>query len=100
VWGWQIRADRRRALEFLRLTRAGRSGLTLTGSGRTTVTTPPLFRGVRRVRLSGTGATAAARPDARGRIRFTVDLGRAHTTQEYRPDAPSKRVTRTVRFRR
>src|SRR4051812_22786344 len=43
VWGWHVEADPARALEFLRMQDAGRSGVTLVGSGKTLVTTPPVF---------------------------------------------------------
>jgi S-formylglutathione hydrolase FrmB len=53
IWGWHVDADPARALEFLRMQSASRSGLTLAGSGTTTVTTPPLFPGLRLVDVSG-----------------------------------------------
>jgi S-formylglutathione hydrolase FrmB len=78
VWGWHVDADPTRALEFLRL-QAGRAGVTLEGSGRTTVTTPAWYRGLEAVDVDRT-ATA---PKADGRLRFVVDLGAAHTVQQY-----------------
>jgi S-formylglutathione hydrolase FrmB len=95
VWGWRVTADPDRALEFLRLKGVGPTGGTFTGSGRTTVTTPPLFPGLRRVDVNG----RATAPDTQGRIRFTVDLGAADTGQEYRPGSTTKTTTRTVTFR-
>lgn len=71
VWDWHVETDATRPLEFLQLRKAGAGGVTLVGSGTTTVATPPLFRGLRRVDV--TGATPAA-PDRAGRVRFTVDL--------------------------
>jgi S-formylglutathione hydrolase FrmB len=97
VWGWHVSADPRRALEFLRLDEVSAHGLTLIGSGLTTVTSPPLFRGLRRVGLSG-AAPAVAAPDAAGRIRFTVDLGPADTDQQYTQGARTAQVSRTVSF--
>jgi S-formylglutathione hydrolase FrmB len=97
IWGWHVDADRKRALEFMRMDRVSRHGLTPTGSGTTTVTTPPLFRGVKRVDLDGATAPVA-RPDSAGRITFTVDLGPADTDQEYTPGATTTQTTRAVRF--
>lgn len=97
VWGWHVNADPKRALEFLRLDRVSGRGLTLTGSGTTTVTTPPLFRGVKRVDLEG-ATSAFATPDPAGRISFSVDLGPADTQQQYTPGAQTTQTSRTVAF--
>jgi hypothetical protein len=97
VYGWRVRADPKRALEFLDLSHAGRRGLRLTGSGLTTVTTPPWFRGRHRVRL--TGATRKrVTPDNAGRITFQVDLGSPDRQQQYTLGAVTKTTTRTVTF--
>jgi S-formylglutathione hydrolase FrmB len=98
VWDWHVVADPERALVFMRLQGVSRRGLTLIGSGTTTVTTPPLFRGARRVSLSGANEPSAT-PDRSGRIRFTVDLGPADTRQEDTPGATTTRTSRTVTFR-
>jgi S-formylglutathione hydrolase FrmB len=98
VWNWRVRADRRRPLEFLELRRAGRRGVEVIGSGRTTLVTPPYFRGARRVRLVGT-RERSARPNRRGRIRFTVDLGEPNARQQYRLGAQTSRVRATISFR-
>jgi hypothetical protein len=98
VWGWKVRADEKRALEFLRLRNAGRHGVTLIGSGMTTVTTAPLFRGKRRVLLEG-AEERRVRPGRKGRIRFTVDLGPANAGQQFRPGTQTERVTRSVSFK-
>jgi S-formylglutathione hydrolase FrmB len=97
VYGWTVRADQRRALEFLYLRHAGRHGITVTGSGRTTVTTPPLFRGMRKVRLYD-AVQHVVRPDRAGRISFAVDLGPADTAQQYTLGAVTREVSRTVTF--
>ena len=97
VWGWNVSADPKRALEFMRMDRVSRRGLTLTGSGTTTVSTPPLFRRYRRVDLNG-ATTPSAKPDTDGRISFSVDLGPADTQQEYTPGATTTRTSRTVTF--
>ena len=78
IWGWRVDADPARALEFMELRDAGRAGLTLVGSGTTTVTTPPFFRGLRAVDVLG----RVVAPGRDGRLRFTADLGKAHPDQE------------------
>jgi S-formylglutathione hydrolase FrmB len=86
IWGWRVDADPARAPEFLQMRSASRHGVTLVGSGRTTITTPPWFHG--------------------RRMRLTVDLGPPHPNQQYTAaarlageDGPGYFVTRTVRFR-
>jgi S-formylglutathione hydrolase FrmB len=91
VWGWQVSADRRRALEFLRI-RTDAKGVTLTGSGVTRVTTPPRFRGVKKVFVNG----RTTRPGRDGRLTFTVNLGPAHTVQQYRPGGATRFETKRV----
>jgi S-formylglutathione hydrolase FrmB len=86
IWGWHVTTDPNRALEFIQLNSVSDNGLTLVGSGTTTVTTPPLFGGFRQVNLGNAG-TASATPDVAGRIRFTVDLGSPHANQQYTPQA-------------
>jgi S-formylglutathione hydrolase FrmB len=83
VWGWRVDAGPSRALEFLQMQHAGRGGLTLVGSGRTNVTTPPFFRGRAAVDLVTSDGVSVLRPDHEGRLHFTVDLGPAHTNQQY-----------------
>lgn len=97
IWGWTVRAGPARALEWMYLRHVNRAGLTITGSGRTTVTTAPLFRGVRRVQLRG-AVQKSARPDRRGRITFAVDLGPADRKQELTAGAQTTRTSRVVRF--
>lgn len=97
VWGWKVRTDPRRALEFLYLTHVTRRGLTLTGSGRTRITTPPYFRGARLVVISG-AVHRVVHPDATGRISLSVDLGPADTEQEYTAGARTREATRSVTF--
>jgi S-formylglutathione hydrolase FrmB len=97
LWDWSVHADPARPLEFLTLTAVSAKGLTLAGSGRTTVTTPPLFRGKPLVKLTG-ATTPSARPDARGRLRFTVDLGPVNAEQQYRPGATSVVRSASVTF--
>lgn len=97
VWDWNVAVDSRRALEFMELSDVGSGGLTLRGSGRTRVTTPPLFGAWQFVRVRG-AMDNWTRADESGRITFSVDLGWPHWIQQYRWFAPRSRVTRTVRF--
>ena len=97
VYGWSVAADPARALEFLSMQGASASGVTLVGSGLTTVTTPPLFRGEKRVALQG-AVQSSVKPDGKGRITFTVDLGPADTQQQDTLGAVTAEVSRTVRF--
>lgn len=83
VWGWDFAADPQRALEFLEVDGASRSGLTLTGSGTETVTTPPYFRRWRRVEVSTGGEIEVVRPGPQGRVSFQVALGVPHPDQQY-----------------
>ena len=85
VWGWRVDADLSRAMEFLQMRGAGRGGLTLIGSGDTSVTTPPFFHGVSAVDVVGPDGTIAVRPDHAGCLHFKLDLGPAHTNQQYAP---------------
>jgi S-formylglutathione hydrolase FrmB len=101
VWDWNFRADPSRALEFMKVSVKPRE-VTLRGSGRTTVTTPPLFKGIKLVdvgRKADVGNRHVHyRPTAEGRLTFPVDLGPAHTIQQYRPGASTtfKSVTVTL----
>jgi len=99
VWGWHVTADPQRPLEFLRLKNVRSTGLALTGSGTTTVTTPPLFRGLRRVEVAGSGATTSAVPDAQGRLKLRVDLGAPNPAQQYTAGSTTAQRTRTVSLR-
>lgn len=100
VHGWSFTADRRRALEFLEVQGAGRSGLTLSGSGTTTVTTAALFRGARSVVVTAGGTRRTVRPDAAGRLTFPVDLGPPNRQQQYTAGAQTAVRTVAVRLAR
>lgn len=78
IYGWTVEADPKRAVEFMAV-QGGRNRLTLEGSGLTPVTTPPWYRGLKKVDVNG----KPARPGNGGRLRFKVDLGPAHTGQQY-----------------
>jgi S-formylglutathione hydrolase FrmB len=79
VYGWHVKTDPDRALEFLQMRDVSRKGFTLTGSGTTKITTPPWFHGHRRT--------------------FTVDLGPPNGDQQYTTGATTNQVTRTVTLR-
>ncbi len=98
VSGWSITADSRRAAEFLDLQRVGATGLTITGSGLTRVTTPPLFRGARAVTVIIDGVARRVQPDPAGHLAVLVDLGPADQDQQYTPGAVTDLRTRVVRF--
>jgi S-formylglutathione hydrolase FrmB len=91
VWGWHVDADPARALEFLRV-QADRGGLELEGSGRTAVTTPARYRGLKAVDVNGTPTAVGGD----GRLDFTVDLGAADTDQQYTPAAKTNVQSRKV----
>jgi S-formylglutathione hydrolase FrmB len=97
IYRWHVVADPRRALEFSRLHVDGTRGLTLVGSGTTTVTTPPLFRRVHRVALRG-AVQKTVPVDSRGRITFTVELGPPDRHQQFTLGADRTPVRRTVTF--
>src|SRR5205085_2096057 len=82
VWGWHVAADPARALEFLQLDHAGRHGLTLVGSGTTTVTTPPFFRDDDTVDVVTSDGNQVVSPDGDGRLTFRVSLGAPHPNQQ------------------
>jgi S-formylglutathione hydrolase FrmB len=97
VWNWRIGADSKRPLEFLQVRGASARGVTLVGSGTTTVTTPAWFRCARRVDLTG-ATVASVAPDAAGRISFAVSLGAPNTGQQYRTGVTTTTTTRAVTF--
>ena len=89
VWEWSFVADPRRAPEFLDVSDGSCSGVGLTGSGRTTVTTAPCFAAGSRVALTG-AVEPSVLADETGRIAFHVDLGRPHGYQQYTPVARAR----------
>ncbi len=91
IWDWQIKADPERALEFMTVEGTG-SSIFLEGSGTTTVTSPAWFKGLKKV----DAGSRTYRPAADGRITFKVDLGPAHTVQQYTPGASSDFESATV----
>lgn len=98
VWNWSIQADPARLLEFLTLKDASVSGLTLSGSGFTRVTSPPFFSGIKEVAVGG-GMPGTVKPDSEGRVQFSVDLGPANLNQQYRPASETSIKSVTVNLR-
>jgi len=104
VWGWSFVADRTRATEFLEIRDASLKGVTLTGSGTTTVTTESFLQPGQSVGVSDGSSSRTVVADRSGRITFTVDLGPAHMEQQYStPEralelVPGYFQTRTVTF--
>jgi len=100
VYGWHVAADAGRAMEFTTLTGVGPSGFTITGSGTATITTPPLFKGVKPVTVTVGGVSIIVQPDKNGSIRFPVRQGLPDTQQQYILGAISNQTTATVTFTR
>lgn len=100
VFGWSVQADRNRALEFFNLHDVSDTGLTLTGSGTTTVTTPPLFPGPDPVTVTIDGRPTTVHPDQTGRINFAIDLGPANGQQQYTAGNDNGFHTAVVTFSR
>ena len=86
VWGWTFVADAGRAPEFLDIDSASCGGLTLTGSGMTTVTTASCFNPGEVVSIAGAVQPSVTATEE-GRITFAVDLGPAHASQQFSPAA-------------
>jgi diacylglycerol O-acyltransferase/trehalose O-mycolyltransferase len=93
VYGWSVAIDRP-ALEFSVLADAGRTGFTVSGSGRANVTTAPLFapRHVYKIaeRVPGSIHRRTARANARGRLRIAVPLGPGNHRQQFTPGAHTR----------
>jgi S-formylglutathione hydrolase FrmB len=98
IHGWSVATDQARALEFLSLANVSSHGLTVMGSGTTTVTTPALFSASQLVDvvIDGVGTTVEAAPD--GRLTFTVNLGAANSDQQYRIGSVTTVNTAQVTF--
>jgi S-formylglutathione hydrolase FrmB len=101
-YGWSVRLVRP-VLAFSTLSRAGRTGFALTGSGAATVRTPRLFGARRRVRVRvrdvrGTH-TRTLRAGRDGRLRVALSLGRADRRQQDTPGAKTAERTGRVTLR-
>jgi S-formylglutathione hydrolase FrmB len=100
IYGWSVRLARR-AAEFSRLANAGRRGFTLAGSGKASVTTPPLFRPRAPYRITLRGkSTYTRRADRGGQLRLDVPLGPANPIQQYQPDSETRVYTTRVTIKR
>ena len=86
VYGWDV-ALQRDAAEFARLEVATASDLTLTGSGAAKVTTPAMYEPGRRYDVTTGDSVSTLRAGRDGRLEISVDLGPAHTQQQYTPQA-------------
>jgi hypothetical protein len=99
VWGWTFHADPGRANEFLEVHGASQRGVALTGSGTETVVTRRLFEPGQRVAVRGALPRHAVAGKG-GRLRLRVDLGAAHTEDQFAPGSATESfTTRTVRFK-
>ncbi len=98
VYGWSVVADPARALEFLQLTDVGSEGLSLSGSGATVVTTPPLFAPSAPVSVVVDGVASTVAASATGQITFNVNLGAANAAQQYRLGSVTGVTTANVSF--
>jgi hypothetical protein len=104
VYGWSATL-RRRALEFSTLAVRGTRAFSLTGSGSARVSTRPLFRPGRWVRVRTHDATGVhtrrVRTDSSGQLTVAVSLGPSNPYQQYTvqaDQAPRHTVTATVEF--
>jgi S-formylglutathione hydrolase FrmB len=98
VYGWSIVADPARALEFLALDGVSGAGLTVSGSGTTVITTPPLFAASRPVSVLIGGVATNVMATPAGRITFNVSLGAANSQQQYRIGSATPVTSADVTF--
>jgi hypothetical protein len=91
---------RRKTLEFSTLSKAGRRGFTLSGSGSATVTTPARYAPGQALSVRVRGKTRGLRANRRGRLRVTVPLGPANARQQYTAGARTRVFTTRVTIRR
>jgi S-formylglutathione hydrolase FrmB len=105
VYGWSVKV-KRKAPEFSKLSRAGRNGFRLTGSGKATVRTARLFNACRRfqVKVKDAGGTRKlVRRTRRGhRLEIKVNLGPANRFEQLTAAdelAGHRAVTATVKFK-
>jgi S-formylglutathione hydrolase FrmB len=100
IFGWAVKADPQRAAEFLDLSDVSNSGLTVTGSGLTRITTPPIFRGLKPVTVLINGEASTVQPDHTGRISLDVNLGQPNQDQQYTFGATTTLHTSVINFLR
>lgn len=89
VYGWDVALDRE-VLELAVLDVRSATEFSLTGSGPGAVTTSPSFRPNGRYTVQVDGVSATVRAGRDGRLRVPVDLGPAHTEQQYTPAADAQ----------
>lgn len=80
VFGWKV-SVKRKVVEFSTLTKAGRKGFSLSGSGSATVTTPPLYRKRQTFLVKVAGSKFRRKAGPGGRLKIRVDLGPSNTVQ-------------------
>ena len=90
AWGWRFRAHRD-VRENTYLEDVTPSGLGVIGSGGLDVTTPPLYAPGQTYDVTSAGGPDPVVADKSGRLRFHLDLGPSHESQQYDfgPDATS-----------
>ena len=101
VYGWDVRL-RRRVLEFSRLSRAGRAGFQLTGSGSAVVHTPGFYRPGAPYVIVARGRRTLLRAGSMGRLRISFEIGPDNRFQQFTPEeraTPSRFHRVTVRVR-
>ena len=98
TFGWSVTADPNRAAEFLDLHDVSSTGFTITGSGTTQVTTPPIFRGNKPLTVLINGTPTTLSPDSAGRITVSVDLGQPDPAQQYTLGATTNLRTSVISF--
>ena len=86
IYGWDV-VLQRDAAEFARLDVASASELTLTGAGAATVVTPATYEPGRRYEVTAGDSISTLRAGRDGRLEIALDLGPAHTYQQYTPQA-------------
>jgi hypothetical protein len=99
-WGWHVTIERP-AREFSRLSNAGRTGFTLTGSGSATVVTPGFYRPGSTARVSTVGSGPRTlerlRADKKGRLHLLVPLGAGNPAQQFTAGATTREYSTAVR---
>ncbi len=100
LFDWTVAVDPNRATEFLDLRNVSDTGFTITGSGTTRITTPPIFRGKKTVIALVNGVPTSLKPDSTGQITLSVDLGPANQNQQYTFGAVTNLRTSVITFLR
>lgn len=98
IWGWTF-AITHRGREFTYFRDVSARGLTITGQGRLTVTTAPLYPSRRSYTVTLTGTPSRqVRPRRDRRLQFTVDLGTPRPTTGMRSAPRASPSTIVVRI--